>query len=387
MTGPTVHRPRGSGSARWSRILPLRMRLLLALLSAGAALAACGGTSSSSSGSGTSASNAKATTGSGHVSAVLINGYLANTWRPVMIRSAQLLVQRPPLNGQISNLKVIETDNSAQSQNAALNNVLLNPPKLVLIDASSPTGSNQTIQRVCKAGVTVVSFDNPVSAPCAWKILVNFQQLGVAYAKWMATVLHGHGLVFLDRGLAGTSTSANFTTAALNVLKDYPGITVKSYYSNFEAGAEQSGVANLVSSNPHVAGIISFAYGAPAEAALQHAGVAPVPLTTFSYNQGMIWCNTHKVPCLLGSSPAYISGEAMRLGVSIVNGQRTGSPTTVFYPSPFFLSGTSVQPQTTGTVLPVSKYVQPTLNPGITIPLSPPWANLTASEVLKPPSL
>ena len=115
--------------------------------------------------------------------------------------------------------------------------------------------------------------------------------------------------------------------------------------------------------------------------------MAPVPLTTFSYNQGMIWCNTHKVPCLLGSSPAYISGEAMRLGVSIVNGQRTGSPTTVFYPSPFFLSGTSVQPQTTGTVLPVSKYVQPTLNPGITIPLSPPWANLTASEVLKPPSL
>ena len=304
-----------------------------------------------------------------------------------MIRSAQLLAERPPLNTDISSLKVIETDNTAQSQNAALNNVLLNPPKLVLIDASSPTGSNQTIQRVCQAGVTVVSFDNPVTAPCAWKILVNFQQIGVVYARWMATVLHGHGLVFLDRGLAGTSTSANFTTAALNVLKQYPGITVKTYYGNFEAGAEQSGVANLVSSNPHVAGIISFAYGAPAEAALQHAGVAPVPLTTFSYNQGLIWCNTHKVPCLLGSSPAYISGEAMRLGVSIINGQRKGSPTTVFYPSPFFLSGTNVQPQTTATVLPVSKYVQPSLNPGITIPLSPAWADLTPKEVLTPPSL
>jgi ribose transport system substrate-binding protein len=200
----------------------------------------------------------------------------------------------------------------------------------------------------------------------------------------MASIVHGKGLLFLDRGLAGTSTSANFTNAALAVLKQYPGITVKSYYSNFAAGAEQSGVANLISSNPHVAGIISFAYGAPAEQALQHAGVAPVPLTTFSYNQGMVWCQQHKVPCLLGSSPAYISGEAMRLGIDVLNGTRKGPPTTVFYPSPMFLSGTTIQ-STTSPVYPVAKYARPDLNPGITIPLSPTWANLTATEVLTPP--
>jgi ribose transport system substrate-binding protein len=382
MTGPGVDGPHGSGVGRRSR----RLLLMLTVVGAATAIAACGSSSNSSS-SGSSSDAASTSSSHGNISAVLINGYLANTWRPVMIRTAQLLVQRSPLNSQISSLKVIETDNTAQSQNAALNNVLLNPPKLVLIDASSPTGSNQTIQRVCQAGVTVVSFDNPVTAPCAWKILVNFQQLGVVYAQWMATVLHGKGLVFLDRGLAGTSTSANFTTAALNVLNKYPGITVKSYYSNFEAGAEQSGVANLVSSNPHVAGIISFAYGAPAEEALEHAGVKPVPLTTFSYNQGMIWCLRNKVPCLLGSSPAYISGEAMRLGVSVINGERKGPPTTVYYQSPFFVSNTTVQPQTSAPVLTVAKYAQPTLNPGITIPLSPPWANLTPSEVLTPPSL
>jgi ribose transport system substrate-binding protein len=352
-------------------------------------VAACGGASSSGSSAGASSSASSASGGSSaKVSAVLLNGYLANTWRPVMIRTAQLLVQRPPLDQSINDLKVVETDNSAQAQNAALNNILLNPPKLVLIDASSPTGSNQTIQRVCQAGSTVVSFDNPVTAPCAWKILVNFQQLGVVYANWMASVLHGKGLVFLDRGLPGTSTSANFTTAALNVLKKYPGITVKSYYGQFAAGAEQSAVANLVSANPHVDGIISFAYGAPAEQALKNAGVAPVPMTTFSYNQGMVWClDNPKVPCLLGSSPAYISGEAMRLGLSVINGQRKGPATTVFYPSPFFLSGTTVKPSTNAPVLPVAKYAQPKLNPGITIPLSPSWANLTPQEVLTPPKL
>ena len=354
----------------------------------GLAVVACGSTSNSGTSGAASSGSGGNSSGGSKVSAALLNGYLANTWRPVMIRTAQLLVKQPPLSSSISNLKVVETDNSAQAQNAALNNILLNPPKLVLIDASSPTGSNQTIQRVCQAGTTVVSFDNPVTAPCAWKILVNFRQLGVVYADWMASVLHGKGLVFLDRGLPGTSTSADFTTAALNVLKKYPGITVKSYYGQFAAGAEQSAVSNLVSSNPHVAGIISFAYGAPAEQALKNAGVAPVPMTTFSYNQGMVWCLNHpKVPCLLGSSPAYISGEAMKLGLSVIHGQRKGPATTVFYPSPFFLSGTNVKPMTTAPVLPVSKYAQPKLNPGITIPLSPPWASLTPEQGLTPPKL
>ena len=359
--------------------------LLLLPVTVGVVLAGCGSSSSNAGGSSSSASSGG---GGSKVSAALLNGYLANTWRPVMLRTAQLLVQRPPLENSISSLKIVETDNTAQAQNAALNNILLNPPKLVLIDSSSPTGSNQTIQRVCQAGSTVVSFDNPVTAPCAWKILVNFRQLGVVYADWMGRVLHGKGLVFLDRGLPGTSTSADFTAAALDGLKKFPGITVKSYYGQFAAGAEQSAVANLVSANPHVDGIISFAYGAPAEQALKDAGVAPVPLTTFSYNQGMVWCLNHPtVPCLLGSSPAYISGEAMKLGLSVINGQRKGPPTTVFYPSPFFLSGTTVKPVTTAPVLSVSKYAQPKLNPGITIPLSPAWANLTPQEVLTPPKL
>jgi ribose transport system substrate-binding protein len=234
-----------------------------------------------------------------------------------------------------------------------------------------------------------VSFDNPVTAPCAWKILVDFKTMGVVYAKWMAKVLNGKGKVFVDKGLPGTSTSEEFGASALDTLKAYPGITVKTYYGKFAAGAEQSGVANLASANKDVKGIISFAYGAPAQQALQKAGVAPVPMTTFSYNEGMIWCKDHNVPCLLGSSPAYISGEAMRLGLDVLGGKRKGQPTTVFFPSPFFLSGTKVQPESKNPVKPVADYAEPSLDPGTTIPLSPDWAQpkLTAGEVLKPPSV
>jgi ribose transport system substrate-binding protein len=355
--------------------------LVAAALSLG--VTACGSDDSSSS----SSSSDNAAQGSGEkVNVSLLNSFMGNTWRPVMMRSAELLAAQPPLNERVKELKLVTSDNTAGAQNAALNNMLLQKPDLILIDASSPTASNQTIEKVCKAGVTVVSFDNPVSAPCAWKILVDFKTMGVIYAKWMAEVLDGKGKVFVDRGLPGTSTSAEFGASALNTLKQYPDIEVKTYYGKFAAGAEQSGVANLASANKDVKGIISFAYGAPAQKALEKAGIAPVPMTTFAYNEGMLWCADHKVPCLLGSSPAYISGEAMRLGLDVIDGKRKGTPTTVFFPSPFFATNTDVKPDTKAPVKDVDEYAEPDLDPGTTIPISPDWAKLTAEEVLKPPT-
>jgi ribose transport system substrate-binding protein len=346
-------------------------------------VAACGGDDSSSDSGSPAASG-----GNDKAQVSLLNSFMGNTWRPVMMRSAELLATRPPLNAQVEKLKLVSSDNTAGAQNAALNNMLLQKPDVILIDATSPTASNQTIEKVCKAGVTVVSFDNPVTAPCAWKILVDFKTMGVVYAKWMAKVLDGKGKVFVDKGLPGTSTSAEFGASALDTLKQYPDIEVKTYYGKFAAGAEQSGVASLASANKDVKGIISFAYGAPAQKSLEKAGIKPVAMTTFAYNEGMLWCKDHPdVPCLLGSSPAYISGEAMRLGLDVRNGKRKGPATTVFFPAPFFVSGTDVQPETKNPIKPVDEYAEPTLDPGTTIPLSPDWAKLTADEVLAPPNI
>jgi ribose transport system substrate-binding protein len=378
------------GSNPWRR----RRALVAAVLAVLAlAIVACGDDDDSSSGGdGGSSTSGSSDSGGGEekVNAQLLNSFMGNTWRPVMMRSAELLATRAPLDARIEELKLVTSDNTAAAQNAALNNMLLDPPDMVLIDASSPTASNQTIQKVCDAGSVVISFDNPVTAPCAWKILVDFKTMGVIYAKWMAEVLDGKGKVFLDMGLPGTSTSEEFGASALDTLAaEAPDIEVERYYGKFAAGAEQSGVANLVSANKDVAGIISFAYGAPAQQALEKAGVDPVPMTTFSYNEGMIWCNDHDVPCLLGSSPAYISGEAMRLGLDVIDGKKTGEPTTVFFASPFFLKGTDVQPDTDAEVYPVEDYVEPDLDPGTTIPLSPEWSDplLTPEEVLEPPNI
>src|SRR2546428_9145326 len=46
----------------------------------------------------------------------------------------------------------------------------------LLVDASSPTALNASIQRACDAGVIVISFDQVVTADCAYKIDSDFSK-------------------------------------------------------------------------------------------------------------------------------------------------------------------------------------------------------------------
>jgi ribose transport system substrate-binding protein len=48
----------------------------------------------------------------------------------------------------------------------------------IVINAASPDALNGAVKEACDAGVTVVSFDGIVTEPCAWRIAVDFKQLG-----------------------------------------------------------------------------------------------------------------------------------------------------------------------------------------------------------------
>lgn len=327
-----------------------------------------------------------ATASAGPYKTIVMNNFMGNTWRPVMMRSAQVLADVGPLKGQIDGPKLVVTDNSAAAQNAALNSALLDKPKLVVIDAANATASNQTIQKVCKSGATVVSFDVVVTAPCAWKIAVDFEQMGEVAATWMMKETKGQGPIFLDQGQPGAASVAAFDAGAKKVLAKFPGVKIKTYYGQFSIGGEQSAVSSLVATTPDVKGIIGHAYGWPALEALRKAGKGPVPVTGFSYNQSLLYCIKHKADCLLKSSPTWVSGSAMRLGVDVLNGKIKGSPRTIVLPAPWFYSGPN-KPKSSDPAYTIATSALPKVSPAIMLPLSPPWAKLTPKEVLAAPKI
>ena len=139
----------------------------------------------------------------------LSNNFVGNDWRQQMERVANVAVNKGPLKGRVD-LKIENAEGTVQAQINSLNNIIRQKPAAILIDASSAEALNPTIKKACDAGIVVVSFDQTVSAECAYKLHSDFDIMANNQAEWMASMLGGKGKVLMDRGLAGAPISEQF---------------------------------------------------------------------------------------------------------------------------------------------------------------------------------
>jgi ribose transport system substrate-binding protein len=320
---------------------------------------------------------------------VLINNFMGNTWRPMMERSAQILAEKGPLAERVASFRIMNTENSATAQNAAINSLVLEgKTDLILLVAASPTASNQAIKAACDAGIVIVSYDVLVEEPCAWKINQDWKKAGRGWAKWIANQMGGKGVIFHDLGQSGASSSRDIVAGNEEVLKNYPDLKIYTYYGEFAQGTEQAGVATLLAAHPEVNGILSHGYGANALYALDKAGLKPLPVTGFGYNESLLACLNYKVPCLLKGQGAWVSGEAMKLGLDILDGKVTGEPRFIEVHMPWFTNTDDTSFAEEGDpVYKIQDYAEANLPGGLMMPLSPPWFEFDSTEVLTPPKV
>ena len=313
----------------------------------------------------------------------LSNNFVGNDWRVLMENLAQVLKDKPPLKGRI-NLKVVNSDqNSPSSQIQSLNNMIAQKPDAIIIDASSPDALNATIKTACDKGITVVSFDQTVTAQCAWKVTLDWTEVGKVQAQWLVDTLKGSGNIFADQGIPGFPVSQTVIDAYTSVFSKYPNIKISCKFTSTAAlGPEQSGVSNCMAANPNVSGVFSFGFGTGAMTAIKQAGHTNVPVAAQTYNASMIACADKSQPCLLVSDPAWISGLALRTVIDIKDGKISSSPADVPLPIPYFenngvpLQGASTQPQN----ITLGQNAFPDLPGTVFLPFSPPWATVTPAE-------
>jgi ribose transport system substrate-binding protein len=333
------------------------------------------------------AASAHTTASSSHAKKYTIylsNNFLGNDWRQQMERVAKVSVSKGPLAGRV-NLKIENVENTVQAQINSLNNIIQQRPSAILVDAGSSTALNPTLKRACNLGILVISFDQIVTSSCAYKVESNWNAIPRVQAAWMAKQLHGKGKVFMDLGLAGAPISAQIANGYKAVLKKYPGIkVVGTFNGNYALGPEQSGVANLLSAHPDVDGIFTQGYGSGALKALHQAGHAAVPVTGFSYNSSAIDCaKTKRAKCILGANPAYLSSEAIRLAVKVLDGNQKKKPSLVLLYTPYLttnptkITGYGYSKQ---VKIVLGKTAFPALAPGLTLPVSPNWVHITPKE-------
>lgn len=312
----------------------------------------------------------------------LSNNYLGNDWRVQMEHEAEILTKIGPDAGRV-NLHIVNVDNTVQAQIASLNNIIQTHPDAILIDAGSNDALNSTIAKGCAQGIVMMSFDQVVTAPCAWKFDSGQNNQWPWSAEWMIRTLHGKGNLLIDRGLPGAPLSVGAIGVWQQIYAQHPGIHVVGYYAGqYALGPEQSAVASLLAAHPHIDGLMSQAYGVGAIAALKAAGEKPVPMTAANFNETMLACVNDHIPCFITVNPTWLSGLALKYAVDALDGKISKTGRFVHYQTPPYCNIQCTVPgvKVKTVQIKVGVNVYPNMSGTLTLPVSPPWANVTPQE-------
>jgi ribose transport system substrate-binding protein len=189
----------------------------------------------------------------------LSNNYAGNSWRQAMLKSWSNVADVAVKQKVVAAAPTFTTaENQATEQVQQLQNLILQGFKGIAVDAVSPSALNGVIKQACAAGVTVVSFDGIATEPCAYRITVDFRQLGSMQIDYMAKRLNGKGNLLEIRGLAGVSVDDEIHQGIVDEIKKYPGLKiVGSVHGDWTQTVAQKQVAGILPTLPKIDGVVT----------------------------------------------------------------------------------------------------------------------------------
>jgi ribose transport system substrate-binding protein len=186
------------------------------------------------------------------------NNYAGNSWRQAMLKSYSAVAKKAVADKVVAAADIFTTaDKEVPTQAAQIQNLILEGYNAIVINASSPDALNGAIKQACDAGIIVVSFDGTVTAPCAWRVVVDYKAMGKEQIKQMAKLQPKGGNLLEIRGLAGTSIDETIHAGILEGVKAYPNFKiVGSVTGDWDQTTAQKAVATVLPSLPAIVGIV-----------------------------------------------------------------------------------------------------------------------------------
>jgi ribose transport system substrate-binding protein len=182
----------------------------------------------------------------------LSNNYAGNSWRQAMLTSWEKVTGPAVEAGIVAAADAFTTaENQATEQAAQIQNMILQGYDAIVINAASPTALNGAVKEACDAGITVVSFDGIVTEPCAWRIAVDFKQMGKDQISYLAERMPEGGNVLEIRGLAGVFVDDEISAGIHDGVAENPQFTiVGSVNGDWAQDVAQKAVAGILPSLP-----------------------------------------------------------------------------------------------------------------------------------------
>ncbi len=189
----------------------------------------------------------------------LSNNYAGNSWRQAMLQSWNDVTSSAIKGGVVAEADAFTTsENQATEQAAQIQNMILQGYDAIVVNAASPTAINGAIKEACDAGVTVVSFDGVVTEPCAWRIAVDFKEMGRQQVEYLAKRIPEGGNLLEIRGLAGVFVDDEISAGIHQGVKEYPQFKiVGAVHGDWAQDVAQKAVAGILPSLPDVVGVVT----------------------------------------------------------------------------------------------------------------------------------
>jgi ribose transport system substrate-binding protein len=189
----------------------------------------------------------------------LSNNYAGNSWRQAMLTSWETVTGPAVAAGIVAAADAFTTaENSATEQAAQIQNMILEGYDAIVLNAASPTALNGAVKEACDAGIVVVSFDGIVTEPCAYRIAVDFREMGRIQVEYLAGRLPEGGNLLEIRGLAGVFVDDEISAGIHAGVAQYPQFTiVGSVHGDWAQDVAQRAVAGILPSLPDIVGVVT----------------------------------------------------------------------------------------------------------------------------------
>ena len=225
------------------------------------------------------------------------NNYAGNSWRQAMLKSYETETKKAVADGTVAAADIFTTaDKEVPTQAAQIQNLILQGYNAIVINAASPDALNGAVKQACDAGIVVVSFDGIVTEPCAYRIVVDYHDLGEKEVEYLAKRLPGGGNLLEVRGVAGTSIDDAFHTGIAEGVKKYPQFkVVNAVEGDWDETTAQKAVATVLPSLPAIAGVVDQGGDGFGTAQAFKTGGRPEPIIIMGNRQDeLAWWDAQK---------------------------------------------------------------------------------------------
>jgi len=255
----------------------------------------------------------------------IANGFVGNLWRIQMIKTAKAYAESAEMKPLIKELKVVSTGTDVAAQIAAIDNFVNSGYDAIVTIAVNPTAFGPVIQRVNRAGVVLVPFDNILDTDQVMMVNEDQIEMGRIMGRWLDTHIPSHqGKILEVRGVPGNSVDRDRHLGFREILEaSGRKFDIIEVVGMWDDGTAQKVTADAVAVHGHFDGIYTQGGSTGTVRALMDAKHPFIPVAGEAENGFRKLCAEHAKEGLVcssaGQSPGLVA-ISMKAAVTALQG-------------------------------------------------------------------